>query len=226
MSRSEYDNPNNMMPGAVRVGGVNTPSRPTSGNNPNLMRTPTSSVGTRGTYNSSPSHTQQFHGQQQQQPPQTSSLPVANSAIPSRVSNSQPNSARSSPSTANRGRNVPSSGSRQQTSAYPSGGGGYPQQQQQFYGQQQQPQPPYQQQQQQQFRGGNLSPNSSQYDMRSFSSVHNSPGFGAPGNDMADIHPADLQMLLGMGFSQSQAVHALRTKNYNVNAAAEYLLES
>jgi hypothetical protein len=226
MSRSEYDNPNNMMPGAVRVGGVNTPSRPASGNtNPNLMRTPTSSVGSRGTYNSSPSHNNGA----------PSSLPMAstsaNNAIPSRVSNSQPNSARSSPSTADRGRNVPnpsgsSSRPQQQTSPYP-GGGGYPPQQQ-FYGQQHQ-QPFYgqqQPQQQQQFRSGNLSPNSSQYNMRRVPSMHNSPGFGTPGNDMADIHPADLQMLLGMGFSQSQAVHALRTKNYNVNAAAEYLLES
>jgi hypothetical protein len=187
-------------PGAVRVPGISS-----SGNN-STARSP---VRTMSNINTAASpYQQQLYQQQmmmqQQHQQQYQQQPV-------RASNNTPNSAT---------RRQQPAHSPQMAMQYAS-----PQQQQAMYGS------PYGQRQ-------TLSPSSSMQSMRRVPSMHNpqqpyyqqpSPtmggGMGMNPNDFSDVHPTDLHTLLGMGFSQFQAVQALRLKNYNVQAAAEYLLE-
>ncbi len=44
--------------------------------------------------------------------------------------------------------------------------------------------------------------------------------------DVTGIPPDSIQMLISMGFSQDQAIHALRQTNHDVAAAADFLLGS
>jgi len=91
------------------------------------------------------------------------------------------------------------------------------------------PIPPSQQQPHPQYGRPNIAPTTSQQNMRRIPSSHQQttpPPVGMMNpSDISDIHPNDLHMLIGMGFSQFQAIQALRLKNYNVQLAAEYLLE-
>jgi NACalpha-BTF3-like transcription factor len=43
--------------------------------------------------------------------------------------------------------------------------------------------------------------------------------------DLSDISSQDLELLVNMGFTQDQAIFALRESNYNVQDAAQFLLE-
>jgi aspartokinase len=43
-------------------------------------------------------------------------------------------------------------------------------------------------------------------------------------NDYSDINPRSMDMLVSMGFTVDQVVHALRMNAYDVQSAAQYLL--
>lgn len=43
-------------------------------------------------------------------------------------------------------------------------------------------------------------------------------------NDYSDINPRSMEMLVSMGFTVDQVVHALRMNAYDVQSAAQYLL--
>lgn len=55
-------------------------------------------------------------------------------------------------------------------------------------------------------------------------SSNNNINSGSSSGDISDINPRNLELLVSMGFTVDEVVHALRMNAYDLHSAAQYLL--